>query len=67
MDDMLRRERKYKAFWAMFLVITGLLTWNKLNGDQYVELMIFTFGLYMAGNVGEHVSNAIAEKKQGAE
>jgi hypothetical protein len=30
------------------------LFWGKLTGDQYINLVIFTFGLYMGGNVGEH-------------
>jgi hypothetical protein len=31
-----------------------LIAFDKLGGDQYVDLMTFVFGLYMAGNVGEH-------------
>lgn len=53
-EDRLRRDRKYKAFWGLFLMASVMIAWNKLSGDQYVELMTFVFGLYMAGNVGEH-------------
>jgi hypothetical protein len=28
--------------------------WDKLTGAEYVQLLTFVFGLYMAGNVGEH-------------
>ena len=52
--DRLRRDRKYKAFWGVFLFSSVALVIDKLSGDQWVEFMIFVFGLYMAGNVGEH-------------
>lgn len=52
--DTLRRERKYTTFWGVFLFASVALFFDKLNGDQWVELLIFIFGLYMAGNVGEH-------------
>lgn len=52
--EVLRRNRKYKAYWGAFLMASAALFWNKLTGDQYVNLVIFTFGLYMGGNVGEH-------------
>jgi uncharacterized membrane protein YjjP (DUF1212 family) len=50
----LRRDRKYKAFWAVFLFSCAALFFDKLNGEQWVDLVIFVFGLYMAGNVGAH-------------
>lgn len=53
-DDALRRDRKYKAFWAVFLMTSVMAFWGKLSGAEYVELITFVFGLYMAGNVGEH-------------
>ena len=63
MNDKLRRDRKYKAFWAYFLLMTVLLVFNRLSGEQYVEVIIFGFGLYMAGNVGEHWSKAIKTER----
>jgi hypothetical protein len=30
------------------------LFWNKLSGAEYVSLVWSVFGLFMAGNVGEH-------------
>lgn len=53
-DDQLRRDRKYKAFWAAFLTSTVALFWKKLTGDQWVDFNTVVFGLYMVGNVGEH-------------
>lgn len=53
-SESLRRDRKYKAYWGAFLMASVALFWGKLTGDQYVNLTIFTFGLYMGGNVGEH-------------
>lgn len=53
-EDQLRRNRKYKAFWAAFLTSTVALFWNKLTGAQWVEFNTIVFGLYMVGNVGEH-------------
>lgn len=31
---------------------------NKLAGTEYVQLITFVFGLYMAGNGFEHASSA---------
>jgi len=73
MEDQLRRDRKYKAFWGVFLMASVALFFDKLGGDQYVNLLWPVFGLYMAGNGWEHASKAweargesrseIAEKK----
>lgn len=54
MEDRLRRDRKYKAFWGVFLMTSVALFFDKLNGDQFVDLVWPVFGLFMAGNVGEH-------------
>ena len=56
MEDMIRRNRKYTSFWAVFLTITVLLVWDKLTGDKYVALLWPVFGLYMGGNALEHFS-----------
>jgi hypothetical protein len=55
-EDLLRRARKYKIYWAAFLSNIVLLVWKLISADNFVDLQIFTFGLYMAGNVGEHFS-----------
>ena len=54
LDDRLRRDRKYKSFWAVFLMASAMTFLDKLTGAEYVQLLTFVFGLYMAGNVGEH-------------
>ncbi len=54
LETRLRRDRKYKAFWAVFLLSCIALAFDKLNGEQWVDLVVFVFGLYMAGNVGAH-------------
>lgn len=53
-EETLRRDRKYKAYWGTFLLASVALFWDKLSGDQYVNLIIFIYGLYVGGNVGEH-------------
>lgn len=58
MEDRLRRDRKYKAFWGVFLMSSVALFFDKLNGDQFVALIWPVFGLFMAGNVGEHWTKA---------
>ena len=50
--DKLRRDRKYKAFWGVFLMASVGLFFDKLNGSEYANLVWPVFGLYMAGNVG---------------
>jgi len=50
MEDLLRRDRKYKAFWAVFLMGSVALFFDKLDGDQFVNLVWPVFGLFMAGN-----------------
>jgi len=54
MEDRIRRDRKYKAFWAVFLSSLIALFWDKLNGDQWVTIVSLVYASYMAGNVGEH-------------
>lgn len=55
--DRLRRDRKYKAFWAVFLMSSAALFWDKLSGAEFVQLTTFVFGLYMAGNGFVHWAN----------
>lgn len=56
-EDLLRRNRKYTAFWAVFLMASAALFADKLTGQLYVDLIWPVFGLFMAGNVGEHWTN----------
>jgi hypothetical protein len=57
LGDRLRRDRKYKAFWAVFLMASSALFWDKLSGAEFVQLVTFVFGLYMAGNGFVHWAN----------
>lgn len=52
--DKTRRDRKYKTFWAVFLMASVALFFDKLTGAEYGNLIWPTFGLYMGGNVGQH-------------
>jgi len=61
-DDQIRRDRKYKAFWGVFLFSCVALFFSKISGAEWVNFNIFAFGLYMAGNVGEHGTVAWAER-----
>lgn len=53
-DSKTRRDRKYKAFWAVFLMASVALFFDKLSGSEYGNLVWPVFGLYMGGNVGQH-------------
>ena len=54
MTNPLRRERKYKVFWGVFLVISAMLAFDKMDAALYVDLVKYTFLGYMTANVGEH-------------
>ena len=60
-DDLLRRNRKYKFTWAVFLTSTALLAWDKITGDQWVTAVGMITAAYMAGNVGEHFAKRRTE------
>lgn len=49
-----RRDRKYKAFWGVFLFSASALMLGKLTGTEWITFAGTVYGLYMAGNVGEH-------------
>jgi len=56
MEDPLRRDRKYKLTWAVFLMATFMLAIDKLDGDMWVTVIMGIMAAYMAGNVGEHIA-----------
>ncbi len=60
--DVTRRNRKYYAFLLVFFTTTALLTFHRLSGAQYIEVLAWTFGLFMAGNGIEHIGKAIDRK-----
>ena len=55
-ERKLQKNRKYKAFWGVFLMATLLAVLGKLT-SEWVTVMGTTYGLFMAGNVGEHWTN----------
>lgn len=57
MEDQLRRDRKYKAFWAVFLMASAMAFWGVISGAEWVTVIGIVYGAYMAGNVGEHYVN----------
>ena len=63
MDDRLRRDRKYKSFWGVFLFGTVAMFFDKLTGADWVEVTIYVFGLYMLGNGVEHGAAAWKDKQ----
>lgn len=46
----------------VFLACLVMLAWGKLPAAVFGDITIFVTGLYMAGNVGEHVSEAWKER-----
>jgi hypothetical protein len=56
LETAFNRQRKYKAFWGVFIVVSAALFFDKLTGTEYANLVWPIFGLYMGGNVGEHFS-----------
>ena len=59
MEDKTRRDRKFKAFLLVFFITAALLVFNRLTGEQYVDVLKWVFGLFMGGNALEHASKAI--------
>ena len=62
MDDLLRRNRKYSAFWAVFLSSIVLLFFDKIDGSQWVDVVSMVYGLFMVGNGLEHGAEAWKER-----
>jgi len=54
MEDKLRRDRKYTAFWAVFLMSSVMAFTHVISGAEWVTVTGIVYGAYMAGNVGEH-------------
>ena len=47
-------NRKFVAFVLVWFAACAALFGDKLNGSEFVELLIFGLGLFAAGNVGEY-------------
>lgn len=54
--NAIKENRKYKVFWGVFIVSTGLLITELITADHWVKVVIGVVTAYMAGNVGEHFS-----------
>ena len=59
----MRDNRKYGAWWIVFIVSSIGLYAKILTGDQWVTVVSGAYAIYMVGNVGEHFSNS----KEGSE
>jgi hypothetical protein len=57
-ESRLSGNRKFIAFWVAFASSILLLLFEKIDGDQYVDMQVVLFGLYMAGNVGEYAARS---------
>ena len=55
-----------KMFFALILmsVVSGFLFTNKCDFNQWSNFVIWIFGSYAIGNMGEHIANGIAKKKE---
>lgn len=62
MKDLIQTHRKYMAFWGVLLLSSILAAFDKLTGTEWVNVVMPVFGLFMAGNVGEHYNNRLKEK-----
>jgi len=56
MASLLENQRKFSVFFAVFLGTLFLLAIDRISGEVYQEIVIYTLGLYMAGNAAEHFS-----------
>lgn len=53
------KSRKLWAFILMELFSIGLLLKGVMTADQWIDFTKWIFGLYAAGNVGEHFSEKL--------
>lgn len=57
-----RTSRKFMLAVGCIFIATGLLLYKGIDGAQWVDVVKWVTGLYMAGNVGEKYA-AKAEAK----
>jgi predicted phosphoadenosine phosphosulfate sulfurtransferase len=48
-----RTSRKFMLAVGCIAIATGLLLYKSIDGGQWVDVVKWVTGLYMAGNVGE--------------
>ena len=54
---------RFVATMASGLASTLLLAFGHLSGDQYVELGIWTIGVFIAGNASQNIAGFMAGKR----
>lgn len=47
------KSRKFGIACAVFIAATGLLIAGQIDAGQWVEIVKWDVGLYMAGNIGD--------------
>mgnify|MGYP001121422621 CR=1 FL=1 len=52
--ELLRQNRKFRAFLLVFFVSSLFLVLQHIDGEQWVTVVGFIYLAYMGGNVGEH-------------
>lgn len=53
------KSRKLYAAIVVFIVASICLYFDKATFDQWSDFIKWVFGLYAAGNVGEHISDKL--------
>lgn len=56
-------NRKFYTLLLLLLAITTLALFDKIEGQKALEAIMIIFATYVVGNVGEHVSTALRERK----
>jgi len=52
---MMQGNRKFYAYLLAMLLVTVLTALQRLDGQNCINGLVWIFGAYMGGNVGEHV------------
>jgi uncharacterized membrane protein YfcA len=57
-------SRKLQMFLLMYVTSTVFYLWvGNVEFPDWMDFMVWMFGIYCGGNVGEHVSKNITTKK----
>ena len=51
------KSRKFGIFIALEVLSTSLLLFGFIDSSQWVNMTQWAFGIYAAGNIGEHFTN----------
>lgn len=55
-------NRKYSLTLLVYSTVFGAMMFRVLPPEVFAEITVYVIGLYMAGNVGEHVTRAWEER-----